>query len=335
MGLLEEIINIEKGYANKSKLRMDNFKDYYSDYQDNLLHKMSAQHLREYEGGSGSETRSYRRKGIGYPPKMASVRSSSAMTINLLGNGPVGILHGAPFGVGNYEVEYEKRLYTLGKPEGNLANLDAYLHCGTEAIFCEMKMFEWIEGQPGNLKAAYRDIDSYIDYSRDTYEVFLKAAELISSGDKDSQGADISKCRPYDAWQMFKHTLGIYNHTAITTKENLIVKIEKTREEGIELLQEKFKKITLANVVCEVPEKVFGNDKILKNYRKRLEAEHEGKEIFLEAMKKAGVEQLFYEKCGNVKFHIQYMTVPEFVNCIDLSNDKNKGNYLKRYTFTE
>ena len=89
---------------------------YLARLQDNLVAPMSQQHVDEYARGSGGEL----------DGKMRALRSSSAMTFNLLGNGPVELngAHGLP--EGRYAVEFECQLPTLA---GNQrpANLDARL----------------------------------------------------------------------------------------------------------------------------------------------------------------------------------------------------------------
>lgn len=83
---------------------------------------------------------------------MASIASSSAMTFNLLGNHSVTVKEGQRFSPGQYSITYEKQLYTL-KKGSKTANLGAFLknEIEREAIFCEMKMLEWI-GTPPALK---------------------------------------------------------------------------------------------------------------------------------------------------------------------------------------
>lgn len=74
------------------------------------------------------------------------------MTFNLLGNHSVTVKEGQRFSPGQYSITYEKQLYTL-KKGSKAANLGAFLknEIEREAIFCEMKMLEWI-GSPPALK---------------------------------------------------------------------------------------------------------------------------------------------------------------------------------------
>lgn len=68
--------------------------------EDNLVVPMSGSVRAMYERGGGSEL----------DGKMCSIRSSSAMTFNLLGNGPVRITSGKH--AGSYELAYEYQLPT-------------------------------------------------------------------------------------------------------------------------------------------------------------------------------------------------------------------------------
>ena len=115
---------------------------YVTRLEGNLIHSMDTQHGEEYRRGSGSEL----------DDKMRALRSSSAMTFNLLGNGPVNVLWNGSWG--SYEVSYEAQLPTraIGLP----ANLDAVLGNKEHVIACEMKMLEWLLSKPGVLKSAYR-----------------------------------------------------------------------------------------------------------------------------------------------------------------------------------
>ena len=86
--------------------------------EDNLVMPMSKQHVAEYGRGSGSEL----------DGKMKALRSSSAMTFNLLGNGPVHLNGEYDLPAGTYAVEFEHQLPTLAR-NPRPANLDAKLEC--------------------------------------------------------------------------------------------------------------------------------------------------------------------------------------------------------------
>lgn len=195
---------------------------YYS-YSDNLYEPMGERHKKEYGGGSGGELGCLGKR----PAKMASIRSSSAMTFNLLGNDTI-VMKENHMGhtPGKYKIEYEKQISTIHNGRGQQpANLDAFLvsEKEDELIFCEMKMLEWFSKNTGILKEAYKEDKNYF-LGEETAQ-FLKAIELIEAFGT-SQGSFVY----YDVWQMFKHTLAIYNYMAEKGWQN-------------------YKKITLVNVI--------------------------------------------------------------------------------------
>ena len=72
----------------KEKVYSSDYPFYYKDYRDNLFCPMGEQAYNAYQQGSGSELLPELKNGKECPPKMASIASSSAMTFNLLGDGP-------------------------------------------------------------------------------------------------------------------------------------------------------------------------------------------------------------------------------------------------------
>ena len=178
-------------------------------------------HFEEYGGGSGSELRDK-----STPAKMKSIRSSSAMTYNLLGNKKIKLTKGTErLSEGTYDIEYEKQLYTI-RNNPQPANLDAYLYKkdSQEAIFCEMKMMEWIFNKPGFLKDAYTDAEAYYSSAADntkTTDAFLKAIKMLKAEmpTYETVKGPVQHFYRYDAWQMFKHILGIYNMTSDITRK--------------------------------------------------------------------------------------------------------------------
>lgn len=139
MILRDEIINAERKEI--ERLRSDGLitgdmhrvlqynKEYFDDYRSNLIISMAVEHQKQYGVGSGGETEEHIDKlGRLRPAKMASIRSSSAMTFNLLGNHQIVMKdNDKKFAPGNYKIEYEKQLYTLRGAKNMPANLDAYL----------------------------------------------------------------------------------------------------------------------------------------------------------------------------------------------------------------
>lgn len=292
-------------------------KFYYRDYRDNLICTMAANHFNEYSVADGGELEAKGRK----PAKMASITSSSAMTFNLLGNSSVVMKEGQAFAAGTYDIAYEKQLLTLNKGS-NPANLDAFLSNtdAGEAVFCEMKMLEWI-GTPGALKEAYLNRDYY--FSTYAYDVFAKiACALRKSEIANAKNAYPSIFTQYDAWQMFKHTLAIYNATSQTTKEALSQKTGSMAGE--------FKKITLINVVFELDIALVADEALRIKYAAALDREHQEANTFIQTMlaPENGLAKLFQTDCG-VEFDIQYVPAHKFVAMLDKSNAEL--NYLKRY----
>jgi hypothetical protein len=90
---------------------------YFKDYTDNLFCSMDKKAERAYLDGDGDELlqteKWYGSKKVISPPKMASVASSSAMTFNLLGNDPAVITEDRLLPAGVYDVQYEKKIYTI------------------------------------------------------------------------------------------------------------------------------------------------------------------------------------------------------------------------------
>ena len=99
-------------------------KYYFENLEDNLYEKMSDRTRGFFEAGSVEELKD----------KMFALRSSSAMTFNLLGNDSITVKPNNFLGAGEYKIEYEKRLDTLQKNK-TPANLDAFLEKTDELYF--------------------------------------------------------------------------------------------------------------------------------------------------------------------------------------------------------
>lgn len=307
MALKDEILKKERDVLKSlgNELNEGNwderYKDtYYKDYTFNLYEPMDAEHIEQYGGGSGGELKPTKSK----PAKMASIRSSSAMTFNLLGNSFIrlkafNILNHTP---GSYSIEYEKQYETIsnGKKQ-QPANLDAFLisEDGSEIIFCEMKMMEWISKNEGELKAAYQVEKNY--RHTEYYIQFMKAIEVIGHL-KLSGGFEY-----YDVWQMLKHTIAIHNYMS-------------------DIGFDKLKKVTLLNVVFE-PDSSFLSDRSRSQYEDILTKEHEGFRDFRFALEEAGIIR------DNSVFDVKYVSARDFIDCFEISEMKRK--YLRRYTLEE
>lgn len=168
---------------------------YIRELADNLIRPMKEQHRNEFAQGSGDELKD----------KMRALRSSSAMTFNVLGNETFTVRERHlsqehAFLPGSYRVAYEYQLPTLRR--GAPANLDALLTDGDRAIACEMKFLEWVFGAPKPFRDAYHRREAY--RHDEAAGTFMPVAEQL-----EARGF-----ARYDYAQMFKHTLALYNACA-------------------------------------------------------------------------------------------------------------------------
>ena len=161
--------------------------------EDNFVCGMSSDHFDQYMEGDGGEMAS---------GKIHALRSSAAMTFNLLGNSTCVVKAGdAVLDAGRYAISYE---YKPASPlrRGRKANLDALLvnDGGDTVIACEMKMLEWLTSTPKPLVESYVRKESY-RYS-DVADVFVGAGKAF----RTAKATDV-----YDAPQMFRHLVALYN----------------------------------------------------------------------------------------------------------------------------
>ena len=173
----------------------------------NLVRPMDDRHIEEYGGGAGQELKE----------KMHALRSSSAMTFNILGNGTCQLSHaeiGDTCSVprGAYSIEYEYKAPTLQRRGGLPAHLDALLRheaSGT-VVACEMKLMEWLTGGSKLLKSEYL---YEVDYLRKDSpgKGVVQADVFASTARRLNEVAVRDGFRRYDFAQMFKHSLGLYN----------------------------------------------------------------------------------------------------------------------------
>lgn len=304
MGLIEEVLEQERkvlkevGHELNSNVANPKYPDkYYKDYVYNLYEDMEDEHKEQYGGGSGGELTATASK----PAKMASIRSSSAMTFNILGNRQIvmnednSINHNS----GVYHIEYEKKYETISN--GNRqqpANLDAFLESedGSEIIFCEFKMLEWFSKNTGELKEAYTEESNY--RHKNVVSMFQDAIQEIKR-------SAVTGCfEYYDVWQMFKHTLAVHNYMEDKGWGN-------------------YKKVTLLNVVFE-PDTMFMSENAKKRYEYQRDKEDKGFKQFKEALNVAGILK------DGKNFEVRYISAKDFINCFDIPEEKRK--YLRRYT---
>lgn len=193
---------------------------YTRELADNLIRPMKEQHRNEFAQGSGEELKD----------KMRALRSSSAMTFNVLGNETfkARTSHASQddtFLLGSYHVAYEYQLPTLRR--GAPANLDALLSDKNCAIACEMKFLEWVFGAPKPFRDVYHRREAY--RHDEAAETFIPVAKQL-----ESRGFT-----RYDYAQMFKHALALYNACAegglldVTTLTLLNVVWEPPRHSAI------------------------------------------------------------------------------------------------------
>ena len=287
--------------------------EHFAEYQNNLFCEMSEEHKTQYERVTDREFSDTVR-----PASMKSVLLSSAMTFNLLGNGEIRAKDGNAFFVpGTYSIEYGKKLVTVSAPGGRQVPtyLKAFLLNGTDAIFCEMKMTEWLRNEPGFLHKMYFEKERSFFNTEESSEVsaaFEKLRESLLKIMRRWAPKPYTECDPhhfwrYDAWKMYEHILGIYNMSSKLTRS----KIEE--KEDIKFLPE-LKTARLANVIFEPPEGAFSDEDVRKEYRVMLKTEH--KEF-----------AAFKKDCG-IDFSLELLTAAQFMDCFDLGD---RADYLQRY----
>ena len=303
--------------------------EYYADYQSNLFGDMSDEHKNQYGRGAGEELSDKDET----PAKMKSVFSSSAMTFNLLGNAEIRVKDGnAYFTPGTYKIEYEKKLLTVKK--GNVpAHLDAFLLNGADAIFCEMKMTEWLRDEPNPLKLAYfEDRHYYFDTADGTdalaafktlrNSLCANMQEYRVSKSKDGSEYDPHRFAHYDAWQMYKHILGIYNMSSAAARGE----VAKREKDDVRLLPP-LKTARLVNVIFAPPVTAFSDENVRKEYHELQEKEHEEFAIFKRCVEESGLAAVFKKDCG-FDFSLELLTTAQFMDCFDLGS---RADYLQRY----
>lgn len=258
---------------------------YLRDLEDNLVRPMDEAHVVEYSRGSGSEL----------DDKMKALRSSSAMTFNILGNQRCETRNAeGAFASNSYDIAYEYQLPTL--KHGMPANLDAMLRGGHgDMVACEMKMLEWLTSTPAKLKDRYLERAGYI--FEDSALTFVDVAATLNAS---------SRFACYDFAQMFKHTLALYNAT----------RSGKLQAERLVLL----------NCVWEPPESYGLSDEAAEWVIRQTSQEHSGFQEFKRIMKP--IEDLFAHEL-DAGFSIEYLTASELID--KLTYPEKELMRLKRY----
>lgn len=274
---------VEQGGPNVSARQF-----YLQQVEDNLIEPMNDAHKGQYGAGSGNELEG----------KMCALRSSSAMTFNILGNSRC-VLKANDLGVpeGTYSVKYEHQSPTLARNGGLPANLDAWLVSDSKhatAIACEMKMMEWLTSGSSILKEAYLDATNYPEGAEDVFSSVAKQLE--------AEGFT-----RYDWPQMFKHSLALYNQMSA---------------DGY---GERLRTLVLLNVVWE-PANPTQDETYAKRYLAMEAEEHSEFRRFKEIM--LPVRQLFLDRFG-VDFRIKYRSAADFISMLDM--DPARRAKLRRY----
>lgn len=258
---------------------------YLRDLENNLVRTMDEAHVIEYSRGSGSEL----------DDKMKALRSSSAMTFNILGNLRCEIKNAkGAFASNDYGIAYEYQLPTLKR--GMPANLDAMLSGeGDDFVACEMKMLEWLTGAPAKLKDKYLEPTNYV--FEDSAPVFVDTAAILNA-------SPAFPC--YDFAQMFKHSLALYN---------------ATRSGKLPA-----KKLALLNCVWEPPEGYNLTAATAEWVAQQANQEHEGFHEFKRLMKP--IEDLLAHEL-EADFRIEYLAASELID--KLIYPKEEVARLTRY----
>lgn len=308
-------------------------KFYFKTYEDNLYCPLGEAALKAYDTGNGGETKptvkNYKGKVVHSPAKMASVVSSSALTFNLLGNDSITITSGDVLPHGIYDVQYEKQMFTINQGS-NPANLDAFLSNNDKktAVFCEMKYLEWL-GTPGVLKKAYLEEKNYfmqdkaaVECSIKAYDAFIDVIDKLKEDISTDNKTYRSKFSRYDAWQMLKHLLAIYNYTSFVTKASV------DSFASIPSMAGEYNKIILLNVVNEFPAGKVEDITSREKYEMAMVTEREEANKFIETIRNSEIPNLFKNNC-KASIDVQYISAEKFADTIEMN--KEKREYLKRY----
>ena len=279
-------------------LDADNQNYYFTDYRENLLDKMSNEVCKAFAKGSGNELQR----------KMAAVYSSSAMTFNIFGNGPVEVKKNTcGWSVGKYTLQYERQLPVLKR--GGKANLDAQLIDGKEIIFFEMKMQEWLFYKPSRLVRAYLH-DEARYYNREMCSVVKTLIKEIMNKSASDDKSYSCRYKHFDAFQIIKHIIGIYNGVAGKKDEFA-----------------KAKKITLVVGDWTIPTSVVKDMPAdLQKIYKDIELEMQ-KETADFQKRLSDIQAMFTAK--NVSFSVEFRTVKEILSCLGKEEDKAGKRYLQ------
>ncbi len=318
-----------------SKIKGEKSREYYfEDLNENLVHPMSDKDKEDYGGGAGQELEW----------KMKAIHSSSAMTYNIFSNNrcaeerKVSIEHGKKLPEGEYDLKYEEKLKALTAP----ANLDVYLHSKEKKtiLLFEMKMTEWLLHAPSRLSESYdpqklRDTNAFGKLTNafaDLIDEYIEKDEngknIIIQSKKNEKVYKYYKCKTnhFDAFQIIKHMMGIYNGLNSKSKYTLPNSAKKVHLViGYWTIPNDNTFLKEAKIDYETYKKdIEGSDENPKENTMRYEIKK-----FTETLKELKIKDLFWDKY-EVTFDVKALTVKEIVDCLDKKeNDLNA--LMKRY----
>lgn len=283
---------------------------YVSHYNENLVSKFPDDILLKFEKGSGGELdRSNYDKT---PPKMAAIRSSSALFYNIFESLDYSQFSWYGHQITGYTVEEQLKALTAK------ANLDGYLESKEAIIFIESKFAESYFGKGGTLSSSYIEKSTNINFEwQEFFKQFLIQNEfgetIVFESGPDKTGKIRLYCKSiflrYDGLQMLKHLLGIYKD----------IKTNKKRYARI-------KEVYLVNLVWSVNGLNEELDNINNEVRKDL--------IMTDILgKMERFMQKEISKLGlNINFKIDYVSYNDFL--LDHKSEFKQENYSylkKRY----
>jgi hypothetical protein len=267
--------------------------------------------------------------------KIATMLSSAALICNILGRPrlkdkafmKVSLKEG-PLPQGNYEAYLECPMRTLHKVDKNgkvgspthPAMADAFLRSDSNktAIVLENKMVEYLSSnRPALSSPSYLNRLAYWPHGEPYTHAPERFIELIKTVNAKIANFEIG----FDALQLIKHAIGIYNELDPKSGNPLF--------DGI-------RKVYLVNSVWAVPldSSVWnGQEKLKDQYQEKWAAEEDSK-----AREELGVElnAILHDCYPTVDFYFVFMTAKDFANSLDLEGVKNQQGlslkeYLQRY----
>jgi len=282
-------------------------KYYVRDYTENLISRFPANILEKFEKGSGKEL--VRSKDCKTPPKMASIRSSSALFYNVFESIDYSKFRWLNHQIYNFTVEEQLIAFTTN------ANLDGYLEAEETIIFVESKFAESYFGKGGTLSTSYLMASTNINSDwQDFFKQFLVQDEfgkpIIFKRKIDKNGK--IKCFyksifiRYDGLQMLKHLLGIYKD----------IKTNITRYKAI-------KEVVLVNLVWNIN----GLNKSLDNINNEVYNDLTKTNVLFK-MREFMQNEII--KLGlDIKFSLEYLNYQEFIRNHENEFKLDRYSYLK------